>query len=451
MNGGGVTFRCLDEVRQHIGKKIPTLYVGSRTSTVIPYESLSSDRGNRCSRLMIGDLSTLPPSMSLDEKGLLTVSGSVSWQEAKAFCQSKGRSLMTSPTEELAIVLAGIATSATGERCFGYGALREQISEVTFLNREGEEVVLNSKISLFKSKLIGDGVKTFLEAYQRDYRRYLSFKNAPFPRMETEIDLMVGTEGQLGVITEAKIKTASTVEVTYLFLALPKWEEDYVPHWELFQKVQTYRNCIYSCELIDENSLRCLPKELSLSNGRDLVFLEVDNRSFGKVYEELLSQLSLIDDKHIFEITASQCHEFRVNIPRYVFEKNAQRGVCKKGTDVQVKSEDFLKLLDYYRKWTSLGVTYNLFGHFGDAHLHFNFMPTPTQVEICQRKLEEFYEELLKWEGSPFAEHGIGLVKQSFVERFYGQNQKNLFRQLKGEFDPDGIFFPQGFMKWGLM
>ena len=73
-----------------------------------------------------------------------------------------------------------------------------------------------------------------------------------------------------------------------------------------------------------------------------------------------------------------------MNVPRAIFEVNSKMGVVKKGTDVQIGPEKFKILLDYYRGWTKKGLKYTLFGHFGDGHLHFNFMPTKVEVENCQ-------------------------------------------------------------------
>jgi glycolate oxidase len=121
-------------------------------------------------------------------------------------------------------------------------------------------------------------------------------------------------------------------------------------------------------------------------------------------------------------------------------------GVTKKGTDVQVAPNDFQKLLDFYRSYTKLGIDYNLFGHFGDAHLHFNFMPDKTKNDFCNSELEKLYQQVKVWHGSPFAEHGIGLLKRKFIKPFYSEHQLRVFKELKDNFDPKKQFFNEGFM-----
>lgn len=434
-----ITINSKESLAQHILSKRPTFYYSSATSTVIPYDKIESYLSSIDGKELVwANLSTMPEHMSLSDKGELTISGPVTWKSAKQFCRSKGRDIMTSPTEELASILSGIATSATGERCFGFGTLRDQVTSIEYCNYQGELKWLSA----------ADGVQNFdsLDEYQKSYEKFESFKNAPFPRIEKATDFLIGTEGQLGVITQAKIKTTSLNDRTFIFLKLPRWEQDMAPHLEVFEKVQSFRDRIYSCELLDSNSMNYLPESEKVSSEGDLIFLEVLSESFECIYEELISELSLTSDEDIFEISANKCHELRMNVPRYTFERNSRMGVVKKGTDVQVLAKDFQVLLYIYKNMSNKGIEYNLFGHFGDAHLHFNFMPTVDQVDICQEYLEVLYKQVVELDGSPFAEHGIGLIKQKFIPHFWDKAQYKLFKELKNKYDPENIFFPLGFL-----
>lgn len=431
--------KSIEELIVHIQSKTPSFYHSSKTSTVIPYDQVEEYlEALGYDELTMVDLTGLPSFMEIDNSGHLTIQGPVSWQEAKAYCHSKGRDIMTSPTEELACILAGFATSATGERSFGFGTLREQVISLDYINSRGEVRSLDSLKPLEENNEL-------LE-YQRRYAQYSKFKNAPFPRMEAETDLLIGTEGQLGVITKATLRTTSLEERSYIFIRLPRWEENLTGHMELFSKVQSFRDSIYSCELLDSNSMSVLPQEERVVDSGDLIFLEVQASSFERVYEELISTFETINEEDIFEMPAAKCSRLRMNVPRYTFERNSRMGVVKKGTDVQVSPEDFEKLLLIYKEFTLLGVDYNLFGHFGDAHLHFNFLPAKDKVSLCQEKLEELYRKVKDIGGSPFAEHGIGLIKQKFITDFLAPQNYVVFDKLKNEHDPENIFFPQGFL-----
>ncbi|MBC98862.1 MAG: hypothetical protein CME63_14045 [Halobacteriovoraceae bacterium] len=438
----------LDELRQVFAKRAPFIFLGSRTSTVIPYDKLESLEID-----WIVDSSQISPQMELSSEHELKLSGAVNWKEAKAYCQTYGRNIKTSPTEELAQILSGVATSCTGERCFGYGTLRDQIKTLTYMDTAGDQHTLYSDRDLSEHHLFeSKEAKDLLKRYQESYKEYRSYKNAPFPRFEKETDLMVGTEGQLGVITDGSFSTAPSHEVVFLFFALPKWERDDSIHLEIYDWVQRYRHQILSCELIDENSWNYLDKEEIPVVGKDTIFLEVIEKDLEEVYEKLTTELNLIKDDAIFSMPVAKFHQLRMKIPRAIFEVNSQMGVIKKGTDVQAIGPKFKELLQLYRNFSNEGIRYNLFGHFGDAHLHFNFMPSKEEADKCDKILGDFYKDIKSLRASPFAEHGIGLIKKKYIKSFLSPVHFEMFQYLKANMDPENLLFPWGYMnmKWKM-
>ncbi len=434
------TFYSEEDLIRHLKSHQPSFYYSSKTSTVIPYDKLDSllpwkGEGD----FALCDLSKLPAHMELKENGNLVLKGGVSWEEAKKFLKSKGRNLKTSPTEQLALITAGIATSCTGERCFAFGNMRSQVKRLKYLNYNGETKELNRDDNFISPS-------SHLKPYQSDFNHYREFKNAPYPRFEKAIDLMIGTEGQLGIVTEVEIETSENFGVNYVFMLLPRWEENDKPHMEIHAAVQSHRDAIISCELLDANCMNHLKADERLGNNQDVIFLEIKSDKFEDIYGNVLCGLTHVSPDDVFEIAENKFHHVRAGVPRAIFEHNSQMGVVKVGTDVQVRGEDFPKLLQFYRDASKIGIPYCLFGHFGDAHLHYNYLPTKDKVKICQDKLLELYDRVYEWKGSPFAEHGIGLLKQGYIKKFHGPNQLGLFKDLKKEHDPHNQFFPQGFM-----
>lgn len=433
------TFYSFEDLISHLKAHQPSFYFSSKTSTVIPYDKLDTLLPWSNGDYFLCDLSKLPPHMELKANGNLVLRGAVSWEEAKKFLRSKGRNLKTSPTEQLALITAGVATSCTGERCFGFGTMRSQVVRLKYLNYLGQEIELKRE----------DDFKTAspnLKAYQAEFKAYETFKNAPYPRFEKAIDLMIGTEGQMGIVTEVEIETAENYDLTYVFMLLPRWEQNIEPHMEIFNAVQSHRDAIMSCELLDANCMNYLKPDEKLGNDQDVIFLEVKADRFEDIYGEVLCNLTTVSPDEIFEIAENKFHHVRAGVPRAIFEENSKMGVVKIGTDVQVSGDNFPKLIEFYREAANIGVRYCLFGHFGDAHLHFNYMPTKEQSPKCMEEIQRLYDKVFEWKGSPFAEHGIGLLKQKYIKRFHGPAQLNLFHDLKKENDPYNQFFPQGFM-----
>jgi FAD/FMN-containing dehydrogenase len=447
-----VYVKNIEELAFEVKGPGPIFFIGASTSTVIPYDSDNLESKIGASKVV--DLSGVEKNIEYFNQGedsFLRVSGGVSWLDLKKFCEEHNLLMLTSPTEENALVLSGLATSATGERCFGFGTLRDQVYSLAYLNSRGERKLLSSKKKLIDT-MPSYSLKT-LKNYQDDFERsYLGFKNGAYPRMKNETDLLIGTEGQLGVIIEADIAVKARKESTFVFIELPKWEINDLLHLKISDWAQTQRSRSMVCELIDSNSLSVLPESEKPieSIDSDLVFFEVEESLVEDFYSELISSIPKLNKDKIFMMDQAKCHQLRMAIPRYTFERNSQMGVQKKGTDVQVTSNSFKELLSLYRDFSNKGISYNLFGHFGDCHLHFNFFPKPSEQELCDKLLEGLYSEIKTLGGSPFAEHGVGLFKKRFIRQFYGNSQLEMFSLLKKEFDPENKFFPGGFMNIGM-
>ena len=426
-----INIKDIEHLKEYIKNSPASLYLSSQTSTVIPYHKI---KDSLCTTQNIVNLSNLSPSLSL-EKDCVRIRGNVNWAQLKEFLNSKNRMIKTSPTEELAQVLAGVATSCTGERSFAYGNLRNQVKEIKYINYKGEEITLSSNKKI-----------NFIE-YQKSFQKYKGFKNAPFPRLEKETDLLIGTEGQLGIITEVLLETAPKEDLSYVFLLLPSWLEDYSIHMDFVNKVQTYRDKILSCELVDKSSWELLKEEDRINQNKDVIFLEIKTNHFESVYEDLLCSIN-INPEEVFEIQESKYYQYRKSVPRAVAEYVNQKGIKKKGTDIQVSLEDFQKLLDIYKNEASKDIKFLLFGHFGDCHLHFNYLPSKEETCTVDNRLSKLYKEVSKLTASPFAEHGLGLLKEPFIRDFWGNLQYETFTKLKELHDPHHQFFPEGFLNW---
>lgn len=436
------TIYSIDELKEFLLTRTPSLFVSSKTSTVLPYTI-----PEKFENLTIVDLSQIPGKCEM-QGDKVRVTGGITWRDFRDFALSNNRQVKTYPTEDSANVLAGVATSCTGERCFGHGTLRDQIVELEYIDSWGNIKHLSSSKDLIDYELFAGNKENIeiLKNYQKTYQKYDSFKNAPFPRLRKETDLMTGTEGQLGIVTSCLLETTKNESLKYLFLKVPRWEVDFEPHLEVYESVQNLRSSIHAVELLDSNSLSYLEPEERPVENKDLIILELFESDFEKVYEDLISRLTLTSDEDVFEISQGKFQKIRMGIPRAVFERNTAMGVVKKGTDVQQPGKNFRNLLKKYREFIDAGIGYNLFGHFGDAHLHFNFMPLPEQVDDAQKLLKELYKDVLNYEGSPFAEHGIGLLKQPFIKDFLEPIHLRMFQLLKANFDPHNQLFPLGYL-----
>lgn len=438
---------------QIIGQKTPMLLLGSGTSTTIPWDRVErywDQNQSLTTPLSILDLSPMPQKMTLKSSSHepeLEVEGSITWQMARSYLREQGLDLLMAPTEESASVLASLATSATGERSFAFGPLTHLVKKISFMNAWGEIENLNqdplSSFGPFKQDKKGSEL---LAAYQQD-ERYKDFKNAPFMRLTKQNDLMIGSEGQLGAILKASLKVGPRQKSQHLLLLLPCWLDDLSWHLKIHQWVQKERKDVLACELMDERSLSFAPRELKPTSSGDLIYLELVEEKLEEVVERLIEETGF-EASRILAIPESKVFALRGSIPRAINEWPKRHQSTKKGTDAQVEASKFALLLEYYKEVAKdldkKQIAFALFGHFGDSHLHFNFLPKALEQDYCQERLLEFYQKVQEWQGSPFAEHGVGVLKQDFIQPFLRPYHKQMYYYLKEQFDPHNLFFPFG-------
>ncbi|MEJ2426297.1 MAG: FAD-linked oxidase C-terminal domain-containing protein, partial [Candidatus Thiodiazotropha sp.] len=96
------------------------------------------------------------------------------------------------------------------------------------------------------------------------------------------------------------------------------------------------------------------------------------------------------------------------------------------------------------------GITIVNFGHAGNGNIHVNLLLDPSDPkqlsagEVC---LKALFEQVLKLGGTLSGEHGIGVVKRAYVDQEIDPVAMNLMRAIKEQFDPHqilnpGVFFP---------
>ncbi|MET0052983.1 MAG: FAD-linked oxidase C-terminal domain-containing protein [Candidatus Thiodiazotropha sp.] len=109
---------------------------------------------------------------------------------------------------------------------------------------------------------------------------------------------------------------------------------------------------------------------------------------------------------------------------------------------------DLIGFLDKLSRDT--GITIVNFGHAGNGNIHVNLLldpDDPKQLSAGEVCLKSLFEQVLKLGGTLSGEHGIGVVKRAFVDQEIDPVAMNLMRAIKERFDPHqilnpGVFFP---------
>ena len=91
------------------------------------------------------------------------------------------------------------------------------------------------------------------------------------------------------------------------------------------------------------------------------------------------------------------------------------------------------------------GITIVNFGHAGNGNIHVNLLIDPDdagELARAERCLDAAFDLVLSLGGTLSGEHGIGLVKRDFVRREIDPVTLRLMRDVKRQFDPNGILNP---------
>lgn len=407
--------------------------LGSQTSTVLPAQKLPKD-------CLLVSLAGLPKTIEFDNKTKsVTVSGPVTWEELNLNLSGHSRMLASAPTTKLATVLAGLATSCTGENSFRFKTLREQVEWIEFIGHNGE------KQRFFSNKTKEISVLENYPEYRESMAGYRGFKNAPFPLIYCDTDLLIGSEGQLGIITSACFKTVEKESTNFLLFPTKNWKTNLEDLMIRREQLLAFKDWMISFEFFDRACITLIgANDLKI---QDYIAVEIPSERLDSFFQVVTKKIPAGELEQVIVLPEKNWHELRVRIPNQIAEELARKNLVKRGTDIQASEERLIKLLQLYQEMTGLAESTYLFGHFGDGHLHFNFLPTLEEQASVEAGLSQLYENLATLGGfSPFAEHGIGLLKQEFVQNFWYDAQYKLFKEMKLKFDPMGVFFPKGYM-----
>ena len=85
------------------------------------------------------------------------------------------------------------------------------------------------------------------------------------------------------------------------------------------------------------------------------------------------------------------------------------------------------------------------FGHFGDGNLHPTFLcdeRNKEEIERVHAAFREIFEKAIALGGTITGEHGVGLAKKEFLEKFAGKPGLDVMRALKRTLDPNNLLNP---------
>lgn len=263
--------------------------------------------------------------------------------------------------------------------------------------------------------------------------------------------LFIGSEGTLGVITEATLKLAPLPGESDVFLF---GLEDFEAVLALFRKTRSGPFVVSAFELLTRPCLARVAAHRGLASPLDTdcshyVVLEVEAHDRGALegwMEDVVDE-GLVEDG-VLASGAAQARDLWA-LRESISESLAATGFPHKN-DVSLpiaRLDAFATRLEDVFAERYPGWEICLFGHVGDGNLHVNVMkPDDLDVDAFLARTHEadaaLFELVRAFGGSISAEHGIGLLKRPWLGFSRSAEELAVMRAVKAALDPNGILNP---------
>lgn len=480
MAGGHAARVLLPETSEEVAEALarathertPVTVAGAGTGVVggrVPFGGmvLSTERLNR-----VGEI------VKEDGGGSATAGAGVVLAELQCEVRARGLLYPPDPTESSCYLGGTVATNASGARTFKYGPTRAYVRRLKIALAAGDllDIRRGEMFAAADGRVhvpLNDGraVEACLPSYSMPATRKHAAGYYIAPGMDL-IDLFIGSEGTLGVVTEVEVSLLPRPEGVLSGVVFFKAEDELLAFVREARGRSLARraagSAVAASELAegdpaDTNENRLDARALEFFDAESLKFLReryplVPLGAAGAIFFEqettmatedglMAEWLSLVErhgalaDDSWFgtnEHDRAEMRAFRHALPLMVNEWLARRGQRKVSTDMAVPDEAFPEMLRFYQDTLRAGrLQYVIFGHIGDNHVHVNILPRDDVEAVAARETyARFIERAVSLGGTISAEHGIGKLKREYLRVLYGDQHLREMAALKRAFDP---------------
>ena len=368
------------------------------------------------------DLTLMNNILELDEENLtLTVEPGVLLMEISKYVEDNGLFYPPDPGEKTATIGGNISTNAGGMRAVKYGVTRDYV--------RGLEVVLpNGEIVNFGGKVV---------------------KNSSGYSLK---DLIIGSEGTLGIVTKAILKLLPLPDKSLSLL---------VPFPNLNMAIETVPKIIKA--KVIPTAVEFMEKEVILASEEYLgkkfpdhasdsyLLLTFDGRSKKEIELTYDHVAKICLECGALDVLISDTEERQASIwqARGSFlEAIKSSTIDMDEVDVVVPRNKIAEFVEFTNELEKIiGIRIRSFGHAGDGNLHVYILKDELDETTWKQKLNKAMDEMYKKSnellGKVSGEHGIGYAKMTYLERSLSKETLSLMKGIKFTFDPKDILNPK--------
>lgn len=366
-------------------------------------------------------LSKMNRIIEIDEENMIaTVEPGILLMELAKAVEEIGLMYPPDPGEKSATVGGNVMTNAGGMRAIKYGVTRDYVMGLEVVLPNGEIIKLGGKVAKNSS---GYSLK----------------------------DLLIGSEGTLGIVTQLNLRLIPKPKKAISLL---------IPFNNLDQCIEAVPNIIKSKatptamefmqrEVIEEAE-KYLGKNFPDKSSDAYLLLTFDGNSAEEIEKIFDDTAKLCLGLGAVDVFISDTEERQEAIWS---ARGAFLEAIKSSTDEMDECDVVVprdKIAIFMKFVNSLGDRYKVrirsFGHAGDGNLHIYICKDGMENELWHEQLNsimsQLYEKAVELKGQVSGEHGIGHAKRDYLKQSLGQTQVNLMKSIKHCFDPKNILNP---------
>ena len=260
--------------------------------------------------------------------------------------------------------------------------------------------------------------------------------------------LFVGSEGALGVITEATLKI--NPKPTHSQTAMATFDR-LVDAGRAVAQIMSSGAIPSVLELLDKNLIRAINQDtdLNLPDTEALLLTETDGFTEQDTEFHMAKIIKCFEDNNASTIRKAKDKEeaealWTARRSAFPVITRLNNGTYSEDTTVPLsKVPEMLEFVEELGK--KYGMTILSLGHVGDGNLHPHFSFDRTDKEEVlkvKNAKDELYRKAVELGGTLSGEHGIGVAKAKFMQLEHGEQGMAAMRSLKKLFDPKGIMNP---------
>ncbi len=320
-----------------------------------------------------------------------------------------------------------VSTNAGGLRCLKYGVTKDYVLGMTVVLADGRVLELGGKL----------------------------LKNVTGYQL---MQLIIGSEGTLGVVTQVTVKLRP----------LPRVRRALQAYFPTLESAGMAVTAVLGAgilpailEMMDGTSMDMVTRYEGYpfpAGAQALLLLEQDGNDHSAVAREGEEMAAICEKLGAYRVDIAQGEKERQALwqaRRSVALALAKAAPAKLGEDIVVPRANIPAMVSRVQDISArVGLTIAVFGHAGDGNLHPNILfdpARPGEIQRLETAASAIIRAALELGGTLTGEHGVGTLKREFLEQDVGTEALSIMRAIKHTLDPKRILNPDVMFPTGIL